>query len=46
MSRSSAYWRVRFLLAGGATVREVPVDLLARLEAEGYALSEFDRFSA
>jgi hypothetical protein len=40
MAHTRSYWRARFLFAGGA---QLPVDLSARLEAEGYDLTELTR---
>lgn len=36
MLNSNAYWQARILLAQG---QPLPVDLMARLEAEGYDLT-------
>mgnify|MGYP000052194300 CR=1 FL=1 len=37
MPHTPSYYRARFMLASGV---QLPVDLLARLEAEGYDLTE------
>lgn len=41
--RSKTYWRVRFLMAAGHDLTTIPVDLVARLSAEGHDLDDMQQ---